>query len=190
MQVNDEGCPDTDGDGVYDNNDKCPETPKGAAVDETGCPKDSDKDGVPDYKDKCPNTPAGKQVDETGCAKADTVVKKITLSGDTNFEFNKASLLPNAYPTLDNLAKTMKDNPNTRWKIEGYTDAVGSESYNMELSRKRAQSVVDYLINKGIDRSRLEAVPYGESNPIASNDTPEGRAMNRRVEIKVIENNQ
>ena len=190
MQVNEQGCPDTDGDGVYDNSDKCPGTPQGAAVDDTGCPKDSDNDGVPDFKDKCPNTPAGKQVDEDGCAKADTVVKKITLSGDTNFEFNKATLLPSAYPTLDNLAKTMKDNSNTRWRVEGYTDAVGSDSYNMDLSRRRAQSVVDYLINKGIDRSRLEVVPYGESNPVASNDTPEGRAMNRRVEIKVIENNQ
>jgi len=187
MKVNESGCPDTDNDGVFDDVDKCPGTPAGAAVDATGCPKDSDGDGVPDYKDECPNTPAGTQVDLKGCAKVDTVKKEIILSGDTNFEFNKAALLPSAYPMLDQLAKTMKDNPETRWRVEGYTDSKGSDSYNMKLSRERAQSVVDYLINKGIERSRLEVVPLGESQPVASNDTPEGRAMNRRVEIKLIQ---
>ena len=187
MKVNESGCPDSDKDGIYDDMDKCPGTPAGAPVDAKGCPKDTDGDGVPDYKDKCPNTPAGTQVDLTGCAKVDTVRKEITLSGDTNFEFNKAALLSSAYPTLDQLAKSMKDNPETRWKIEGYTDSKGSDSYNMKLSRERAQSVVDYLINKGIERSRLEVVPFGESQPVASNDTQEGRAMNRRVEIKLIQ---
>src|SRR5690606_4966518 len=142
-------------------------TPKGAPVDENGCPKDSDKDGVPDFRDECPNTPANIQVDEKGCAKADTVVKKITLEGDTNFEFNKAELLPSAYSTLNNLAGVIKDNPETRWRVEGHTDAVGSESYNMELSRKRAQSVVDFLLQQGVQRDRIEVVPLGESQPIA-----------------------
>ena len=184
MKVNETGCPDTDNDGVYDDQDKCPDTPAGAPVDATGCPKDSDKDGVPDYKDECPNTPAGQQVDEKGCAvKKDTVKVKVTLSGDTNFEFNKAALLPNAYPTLNKLAETMKSNPDTKWKIEGYTDAVGSDAYNMELSRRRAQSVADYLVSQGAKMSNLEIVPMGESNPVATNKTPEGRAMNRRVEI-------
>jgi OmpA-OmpF porin, OOP family len=186
-KVNELGCPDSDGDGVFDNNDKCPDTPKGAPVDENGCPKDSDGDGVPDYLDKCPNTPAGTQVDESGCAKADTVVKEITLSGDTNFEFNKAMLLSSAYPELNKLAKSIKGNPNKRWQVIGHTDAIGSDSYNMNLSRERAQAVVNYLISQGVNSSQLEVVPMGESQPIATNDTQEGRAMNRRVEIKVIE---
>jgi OOP family OmpA-OmpF porin len=187
-KVNELGCPDTDGDGVYDNSDKCPNTPAGAPVDADGCPKDSDGDGVPDYKDECPNTPAGTQVDEVGCAKADTVtvVKEIILKGDTNFEFNKAELLPAAYPVLNNLAETIKKNPETRWRIEGHTDAIGSDSYNMDLSRRRAESVLNYLLSQGVDRSRLEVVPLGESQPVATNDTQEGRAMNRRVEIRLI----
>jgi OmpA-OmpF porin, OOP family len=190
MPVNKDGCPDSDGDGVPDNLDKCPDTPKGAPVDEHGCPKDSDGDGVPDYLDECPNTPPGDEVDERGCSiKRDTVVveKQVTLSGDTNFEFNRAELIPSAYPVLDRLAASMEKNPNTRWRIEGHTDAIGSEQYNMDLSRRRAESVANYLVQRGIDRNRLEIVPLGKSQPVATNETQEGRAMNRRVEIRLIE---
>jgi len=184
-KVNEFGCPDTDGDGVFDNDDKCLDTPKGAPVDDKGCPKDSDGDGVPDYKDECPNTPAGDQVDLKGCTKVE--VREATLSGDTNFEFNKATLLPTAYVVLDELAITMKETPSSRWRIEGHTDSKGSESYNMTLSRKRAEAIVNYLTGRGIERSRFEIVPLGESQPIADNKTEEGRAMNRRVEIKIID---
>jgi outer membrane protein OmpA-like peptidoglycan-associated protein len=190
MPVNDDGCPDSDGDGVPDNLDKCPNTPKGAPVDEHGCPRDSDGDGVPDYLDQCPNTPKGEQVDERGCStQRDTVViqKQIVLRGDTNFEFNKAELLPAAHSVLDQAAKVMADHPKTRWRVEGHTDAIGSEQYNMELSRRRAESVVNYLASKGIDRNRLDIIPLGKSQPVATNDTQEGRAMNRRVEIELIE---
>jgi len=185
-KVNELGCPDTDGDGVFDNDDKCPDTPKGAPVDDRGCPKDSDGDGVPDYKDECPNTPKGEQVDEKGCSMK-VEVKEVTLSGDTNFEFNKAALLPTAYGVLDELSATMKEKPESRWRIEGHTDSKGSDSYNMDLSRRRAESVANYLTGKGIERSRLEIVPLGESQPISDNNTDEGRSMNRRVEIKVID---
>ncbi len=181
-KVNESGCPDTDNDGVYDDQDKCPNTPEGAPVDAAGCPKDSDGDGVPDYKDECPNTPKGKEVDEKGCEiKRDTV--KVSLSGDTNFESGKAVLLPNAYLVLNSLVESMKTDSRAKLRIEGYTDSIGSESYNMELSRKRAQAVADYLVSQGIDASRLQVIPMGESNPVASNKTAEGRAMNRRVEI-------
>jgi OmpA-OmpF porin, OOP family len=184
VKVDAHGCPDSDGDGVYDENDKCPNTPKGVAVDQNGCPLDSDGDGVPDYLDKCPNTPKGKQVDANGCATVDTVTVDVTLNGDANFEFGKADLLSNAYPTLNDLAKTMKKYPNQKWQIIGYTDAIGSDSYNLDLSRRRAQSVADYLMTQGVDQSKLEIIPMGKANPIASNSTAEGRAMNRRVEIK------
>ena len=192
MTVNEYGCPDTDNDGVADNLDKCPDTPANAPVDANGCPLDSDNDGVPDYMDECENTPKGQEVDEKGCAVEKQVIikeeiKQFTLSGDTNFEFNKSALLPHAHAALDPVIKTMKEFPESRWRIEGHTDAVGSDSYNMKLSQQRAESVVNYLAGQGIDRARLEIVPMGESSPIATNDTQEGRAMNRRVEIKLIE---
>ncbi len=166
----------------------------GVKVDVNGCPLDSDGDGVPDYLDKCPNTPMGAQVDSEGCPiKKDTVVvkqpteiKSLVLSGDTNFEFNKSTLLPNAYTVLDSLISTMKQHPEYKWEIGGYTDGIGSAKYNIKLSKQRAQSVVDYLVRKGIERKNLKIVGYGKENPIATNKTAEGRAMNRRVEIKLL----
>ncbi len=195
VKVDANGCPlDSDGDGVPDYLDKCSKTAAGVKVDANGCPLDSDGDGVPDYLDKCPNTPTGTQVDAEGCPiKKDTVVitkpveiKSLVLSGDTNFEFNKSALLPSAYTALDNLISTMKSHPDYKWEIAGYTDSKGSKRYNMNLSRERAQSVVDYLTRKGVERSSLKIVAYGEENPIATNATSEGRAMNRRVEINLI----
>lgn len=191
VQVDQNGCPlDADGDGVPDYLDKCPDTQKGVRVDSDGCPMDSDGDGVPDYLDKCPNTPKGVQVDQNGCPiekEKVTVTKKIILSGDTNFETGKAQLLPAAYRTLNRLADVMKNNPETRWRIEGHTDSRGSDQSNMILSQKRAEAVADYLASMGVDRSRLVIVPYGKTRPIAPNNTAEGRAMNRRVEVKLIE---
>lgn len=203
VKVDATGCPlDSDGDGVPDYLDKCPNTPAGVAVDATGCPLDSDGDGVPDYLDKCPNTPAGVQVDSTGCPlqkevkiiKETVIVTKpaeitsVVLSGDANFEFNKSKLLPNAYAVLDSLVSTMNAHTDYKWEIAGYTDGVGSAAYNIKLSQRRAKSVVDYLVSKGVKKPNLKSVGYGKENPIATNDTPEGRAMNRRVEIKVIPN--
>ena len=191
VKVDKDGCPlDADGDSVPDYIDKCSNTPAGVMVDANGCPLDKDEDGIADYLDKCPKTPKGTEVDSIGCTVKKEVVKtkikKVVLNGDTNFEFDKATLLPNAYPVLDSLAVTMKENPDFKWVVEGHTDAIGSASYNMNLSRRRARAVVDYLISRGADRNDLEVVPYGESQPIATNKTQEGRAMNRRVEIKLI----
>jgi len=193
------GCPlDADGDGVPDYLDKCPNTPTGVTVDANGCPLDADGDGVPDYLDKCPNTPAGVQVTADGCpikkevekvtviVKEPAEVESLVLNGDTNFEFNKSKLLPNAYSVLDGLVGTMNKHPRYKWEIGGYTDGIGSASYNKKLSKQRAQSVVDYLISKGINSNKLEIVGYGKENPIATNETNEGRSMNRRVEIKII----
>lgn len=195
VKVNANGCPiDTDGDGVPDYLDKCSNTPAGVTVDANGCVVDSDGDGVPDSLDKCPNTSKGVEVDSHGCPlEKETIVilqpaviESLVLSGDTNFEFNKSKLLPNAYTALDGLVITMKANPNFTWEIGGHTDGIGSDSYNKNLSRQRAQSVVDYLLSKGVERKNLHIVGYGKDNPIATNDTVEGRSMNRRVEIKVL----
>src|ERR1035437_10303876 len=188
---------DSDNDGVPDSRDMCPGTPLGVQVDENGCPLDSDGDGVPDYLDKCPNTPTGVQVDADGCPiKKETVVivepgeiESLVLSGDANFEFNKSVLLPNAYAVLDSLVSTMTKHHDYKWEIGGYTDGIGSVNYNIKLSQRRAQAVVDYLVSKGVKMHNLKVVGYGKANPIATNKTPEGRSMNRRVEIKVLSKN-
>ncbi|HKI78097.1 MAG TPA: OmpA family protein [Ignavibacteriaceae bacterium] len=183
--VNVNGCPfDSDGDGVADYLDKCPSTPQGINVDLNGCPIDSDGDGVPDNLDKCPNTPKDREVDVNGC----TIKKEIkteVMGGDANFESNKAVLLPYAFTKLEEIANTLKDNPDYYAKIYGYTDSIGSEESNLKLSYKRAQAVADYLVLKGINRSRLQLIPMGEANPIVPNNTADGRAANRRVEIKI-----
>src|ERR1035437_355289 len=198
VKVDADGCPlDSDGDGVPDYLDKCPNTPTGVKVDVNGCPLDSDGDGVPDYLDKCPNTPTGVQVDADGCPiKKETVVivepgeiESLLLSGDANFEFNKSVLLPNAYAVLDSLVSTMTKHHDYKWEIGGYTDGIGSVNYNIKLSQRRAQAVVDYLVSKGVKMHNLKVVGYGKANPIATNETPEGRSMNRRVEIKVLSKN-
>jgi len=195
VKVDADGCPlDSDKDGVLDYLDKCPNTPAGVKVDAKGCPVDSDGDGVPDYLDNCPNTPKGVEVDAKGCTieKEVIIIEKpaevitLVLSGDTNFEFNKATLLPNAYASFKGIISTMKEHPDYKWEVGGHTDAIGSDSYNMRLSKQRAQAVVDYLVSQGVGRSNLTMVGYGERNPIATNDTDEGRSMNRRVEIKLL----
>ena len=115
-----------------------------------------------------------------------TKIQKLVLNGNTNFEFNIAELLPNAYELLAPLVKSMKEDSTLRFKVAGYTDAIGSDSYNRDFSRRRAQSVVNYLVSQEIDASRFEVVPMGKADPVATNSTPEGRAMNRRVEITPI----
>lgn len=177
VRVDSKGCPfDSDGDGVYDYRDKCPGTPRGVKVDANGCPVDTDKDGVADYKDKCPGTPEGAKVDERGCW---------VLQG-VYFDTNKSSIKPQSYPALDEVVKVLKENSGIKLEIQGYTDSVGSEKYNQALSEKRAKSVYEYFIKKGIKSSQLSYKGYGESSPIASNDTEEGRAKNRRVELKPV----
>ena len=105
------------------------------------------------------------------------------------FNYNKATLRPESKTELENLIKLMNDNPNIKIEISGHTDNIGSASYNQKLSESRAKAVVDYLIEHGIERSRLSYMGYGFEKPIASNDTEEGRQLNRRVEFKIIESN-
>jgi len=110
----------------------------------------------------------------------------VSLEG-THFDFNKATLRPEAIAKLDHAAQVMADNPGIRVNIEGHTDSVGSDSYNQSLSERRAKSVVDYLLGKGVDAGRLMPTGFGESRPVATNDTAEGRAQNRRVDLIVAE---
>lgn len=110
----------------------------------------------------------------------------VSLEG-TNFDFNKATLRPEAIAKLDHAATVMTDNAGIKVNVEGHTDSVGSDAYNQSLSERRTKSVVDYLVGKGIDGSRLMGAGYGESRPVATNDTAEGRAQNRRVDLVVAE---
>ncbi len=175
------GCPlDSDADGVFDYLDKCPDTPAGAPVDGMGCPLDSDGDGVLDYLDKCPDTPAGAKVDDIGCP----VILKETVSIELNIEFDvdKADIKPQYHKQLREVADFMKAYPATTALIEGHTDNTGFNQYNLQLSQKRAESVRQYLIdNFDIAPQRLSAKGFGESRPVASNTTREGREKNRRV---------
>lgn len=175
--VDSRGCPlDTDGDGVPDYLDKCPDTPQGVTVDPQGCPLDSDSDGVYDYLDQCPNTPIGARVDTRGC----WVIKGV------KFNTGKWEITPASYRHLDEIAVILAKNPNLKIEIQGHTDNRGAAAYNMMLSDKRANAVRAYLVKHGLSADRLTAAGYGLTRPAVSNDTPGGRAQNRRVELKPI----
>lgn len=177
VAVDANGCPlDSDGDGVPDYMDECPGTPAGVEVDAAGCPLDSDGDGVPDYMDQCPNTPAGAEVNALGC-EADVVLQ------DVNFEFDSAQLTANAQQILNDVADKLQANENVNVRLEGHTDSVGDDAYNKDLSQRRADSVKEYLTSRGISESRMQATGYGEEQPVAGNNTQQGRAENRRVEL-------
>ncbi len=167
---------DTDGDGVIDDKDKCPDTPKGVKVDEDGCPLDTDGDGVPDYIDRCPDTPKGAPVNSVGCW---------TIKG-VLFDYDKWDIKPQYYSMMDENVRVLEMNPTLKVEIQGHTDSIASEEYNQTLSEKRAESAQAYFISKGISADRIPTRGFGELRPIATNDTPEGRAQNRRIELSVI----
>jgi OOP family OmpA-OmpF porin len=183
VRVDSKGCPlDSDGDGVADDSDECPNTPAGAKVDEKGCELDSDGDGVVDRLDECPNTAPGDPVDRRGC----TLRGEYVLEG-TAFEYNSDRLTQEARNILDGAVETLNRYPELRFEIGGHTDNTGSVEYNEGLSERRARAVHDYFASQGIDESRMTVRGYGESEPIATNDTDAGRAANRRVSLRVIE---
>ena len=189
------GCPDADGDGVTDADDRCPNVagPRG----NTGCPyPDTDGDGILDKDDECPNV-AGTRADN-GCPKPEPVAVatpqvSLDVLNDLNIQFrsvyfdnNKATIRTQSYGTLNNIVNIMKGYPNTVFLIEGHTDSRGSDSYNLNLSDKRAASVRAYLTGKGLPNSRIQSKGFGEVRPIASNQTEAGRQSNRRVELSII----
>jgi len=182
VSVNAQGCAgDSDGDGVADHLDKCPGTPAGAPVSANGCPLDSDGDGIADYLDKCPGTAQGVKVDNNGC-KLDA---RIELRG-VNFGNNSAKLTGASSNVLDDMARTLKRYPNQKVEVAGHTDSRGARSYNVSLSQKRADAVRKYLVSQGVAGGNLTARGYGPDKPVASNKTRDGRASNRRVELRLL----
>jgi len=180
-KVDASGCElDSDGDGVGDSRDQCPNTPPGAPVDEKGCELDSDGDGVLDSADKCPDTPKGDRVDAFGCS----FKEEIKLPGVV-FETNKADLLPESIPVLEGAVATLNRYPDLKIEVAGHTDSRGSDAYNLDLSARRAATVLKYLRDAGV-ANPLSSRGYGERQPIASNTSDDGRQQNRRVVLRVL----
>lgn len=172
------GCPDTDEDGVPDNKDKCPGTPKGCPVDATGCPLDSDGDGIIDCEDKCPNEKGSKE--NNGCP--DWV--SIDLS-TLYFDLDKADLRPETKAELDKLVQTLSASKEYNIVVGGHACNLGTNKHNMELSEKRAQEVVKYLLSKGVNNAYVGSNNYGEEKPAVPNTSETNRQKNRRVEWEV-----
>jgi outer membrane protein OmpA-like peptidoglycan-associated protein len=122
---------------------------------------------------------------EAASVQRDQDVLALTFKSDMLFDVNSATLKPGAYQEIDRAASILQRYPQTRIRVEGHTDSTGSESYNMELSRRRAEAVKNALAARGVDPARVETVGYGESSPIAGNETPSGRQMNRRVTLTI-----
>lgn len=178
------GCPDTDADGLYDNEDKC--IREAGPRENNGCPyPDRDGDGVLDKDDECP-TVFG-VVENKGCPKLEKKELDIVKYAFDNLEFEtgKDIIRTSSFASLNALAELLKQKANYGLLIEGHTDNVGTDEKNLILSQKRATAVKNYLIKRGVDGNKLDAFGYGESRPIATNDTPEGRQRNRRVEMKI-----
>lgn len=179
------GCPDMDGDGIIDRDDRCPTI--GGNRELAGCP-DSDNDGIPDYEDKCPDAPGAEE--KQGCPEAKVIVtqKQIFLAEMVFFEFAKADIMPRSFPILREVAKLIITESSIRLvRIEGHTDNVGGAAWNMDLSRRRAESVRRFLIDAGVPAEKLTSAGYGLTRPIADNATPEGRERNRRVSFIIVE---
>jgi len=204
--VDSSGCsPDTDGDSISDDRDECPGTPSGTIVESNGCPpKDRDNDGVLDTEDQCLDTPAGAIVNPDGCKKPDQdqdgildteddcidtpIGASVNSRGcwvisDLQFASGRWELEASHKNSLQEVIDIMRQNPDLRIEIQGHTDNTGSEGLNKKLSSYRAMSVMKYLMQNGIKVSRLTFMGYGSEKPIVRNDTPENRAMNRRVEF-------
>jgi len=178
-----DGCPlYSDADAVPDYEDKCPGTAAGVPVDSSGCPLDTDADGVGEIEDACPGTLAGTRVDARGCPLAG---ERIAIVTNINFDFDRANVRGNVEARLSRVIELLREMPGIDVRVVGYTDDTGPEEYNLALSLRRAEAVRDYMVARGINISRLSVAGHGESSPLVSNGTPEGRAVNRRVEFVV-----
>ncbi len=179
------GCPDTDGDGVPNYKDKCPLV-KGS-INFAGCPApDSDGDSVNDDDDKCPLVKG--VVSNFGCPPIKPeLINKVNRAADRIFFVRaKAIIEPSSLGELDRVVQILNSDSTLRLRIEGYTDSEGTDERNLNLSTRRARAVEKYLEKEGIPASRMDYEGFGSKHPLASNDTPEGKAQNRRVEMKLM----
>ncbi len=188
-RVDAKGCSlpkDADGDGVNDDVDACADTPQGDQVDAKGCslPKDADGDGVNDDADRCPSTPSGVEVDAEGCQVLFQPTKKTLILEGVNFETGKSTLTPESEAILNGVAESLVANDSIRVQVTGHTDNTGGLALNRRLSLARAEAVRQYLVSRGVAEDRLTARGLGPDQPVASNRTAEGRAQNRRVELR------
>ena len=202
-----DGCPDrdrigdADRDGLLDNVDRCPQDPEDfdEFEDADGCPdRDNDSDGILDGRDACPNDRETFNAfeDEDGCPDeapplkpARVVVEKTRIRIDEmiQFEVNRAVIRPESFGLMSEITTVILDHPEiTNIRIEGHTDSDGSDAYNLKLSQGRAEAVAQWLIQAGVDPTRLDAVGFGEARPITANDSPESKAINRRVEFLIV----
>jgi outer membrane protein OmpA-like peptidoglycan-associated protein len=185
-----QGCPapDTDGDGILDPDDECVDVP--GVPEYKGCPiPDTDGDGILDPDDACPKEPETMNgfEDEDGCPDdaPDTGAFTGVIEG-IFFDVDQATIKKTAAPKLDAAIETLKKHPSMRIEISGHTDSKGNDAYNVDLSQRRAEAVKQYMVERGIDASRIQTRGAGENEPIASNSTRAGRAQNRRIEFKLL----
>jgi OOP family OmpA-OmpF porin len=197
--LDDDGCPDVDndGDGIPDSKDQCPNEPEDydGYKDDDGCPDpDNDGDGVLDVDDYCPNTPGIPGGDRPGCPRKSTLIvvtdKEIRITQQIQFEFNNAVIKPGiSYKILDEVAGVLTDNPKISLEVQGHTDNVGADAYNMHLSQTRADAVRAYLVAHGVTADRLVSKGYGFHQPLVPNSSEGNRALNRRVQFIRTESN-
>ena len=183
-----DGCPekDRDGDGFLDSLDKCPDDP-GVAPD--GCPiPDTDGDGFLDNVDQCIREPETKNgfKDDDGCPDKIPEVLPLGVIRGIYFDLDKDTIKPRSRPVLDRAVAVFNEFPSVRIEISGHTDSTGAPAYNRDLSRRRAESVKRYLVEHGIDISRIQTRGAGPDEPLDTNRTAAGRARNRRIEFDII----
>jgi len=191
--LDDDGCPDpdNDADGILDAADKCPLQPEDmdGFQDDDGCPDlDNDQDQIADVDDYCPNTPGVPGGDHPGCPKKNSLIvvteKEIRITQQIQFEFNKAVIKPGiSFKILDEVVGFLNDNTKISVEVQGHTDNVGGDAYNMKLSQSRADAVKAYLVSHGVAPSRLASKGYGFHQPLVPNDTAANRTLNRRVQF-------
>ncbi|MCL4111232.1 UNVERIFIED_CONTAM: hypothetical protein GTU68_026483 [Idotea baltica] len=181
------GCPygDLDGDGIFDKEDRCVDTP--GPVENQGCPYgDLDGDGVNDNVDECPNTPG--LAENNGCPELNEEEEEILKTAFENLEFESAKdvIRTSSFESLDSLASLLVKKQDWRLKVAGHTDSDGSASGNMALSKKRANAVKNYLNSRGVNEDRFTVEWFGESKPLVPNTSSANKQKNRRVEMEVV----
>lgn len=178
---------DRDGDGIPDRDDQCPRVPGDPP---TGCPPDKDGDKIPDSVDACPSEAETRNgfEDDEGCPDLvpDEFADLAGILEGINFDSDKDVIKSESRPILDRAVEVLQKFPSVRIEISGHTDSKGDYEHNMDLSRRRAESVKKYLIEAGVVDTRIETRGAGPNEPIATNDTSEGRAKNRRIEVKIL----